>query len=48
MNYNHHIIFNCIDFVSSHYVNDINMDIVQFFSVFNKFDFAFQYDILLV
>ena len=38
MNSSHHKIFKCIDFVPSHSVSVINLDVILSFSVFNEFD----------
>ena len=48
MNSSHYRIFECKDFVSSHYVCVINLDVAPFFSVFSKFDYVSQSDVLLV
>ena len=48
MNYSNHGIFKCKSFVPSHYVSDINLDVVPSFSVFSEFDFVSQLNILLV
>ena len=48
MNSSHHRIFKCIGFVPSHYVGVINLDVAPFFSVFSKFDFVSQSNVLLI
>ena len=35
MNSSNHGIFKCIGFVSSHYVNAINLDVVSSFNIFS-------------
>ena len=48
MNSSHYGIFKYIGFVPNHYVSVINLNIVPFFSIFNKFDCISKLDILLV
>ena len=48
MNSSHRRIFKYIGFVSSHYVNTISLDVMSSFTIFSKFVFISQSDILLV
>ena len=48
MKSSHHRIFKCTDFIPSHYVNAINLDIAQSFSVFSEVDYVSQSDVLIV
>ena len=47
MNYNYYKIFQYIGFLSSHYVSIITLNVAPFFSVFSKFDFFSQSNVLL-
>ena len=48
MKSSHHRIFKCTGCMLSHYVNAINLDIMQSFSIFSEVDYVSQLDVLLV
>ena len=48
MNFDYLIIFKCIGFVPSHYINTINLNAMSSFNIFSKFDFMCRLNVLLV
>ena len=48
MNFDYLRFFKYIGFMSSHYVSTINLDVLISLSVFNKFNFMYQSNVLLI
>ena len=48
MGSNYYRIFKCLGFVTNHYVSAISLDVMSFFTIFSKFVYISQSDILLI